>query len=61
MKIFVISILNVVIVFLYGVIEMKKIILNPGESLEIKSTGQYGQTMIVEVMNEGIITYRIKK
>lgn len=41
--------------------KMKRIIFNPGESVELKSTGQYGQTIIAEVMDDGIITYRIKK
>ena len=37
-----------------------KVTLNPGESVEIKSTGQYGQTMIADVMDDGIIAYRNK-
>ena len=40
---------------------MKKLILNPNDVIEITSKGQYGQTMIVEVTNDGMITYRLKE
>lgn len=40
---------------------MEKIILNLGESVEIESTGKHSQTMIVEVMDDGVITCRPKK
>ena len=39
---------------------MKKIILNPNDVAEITSKGMYGQTMIIEVTNDGLITYRLK-
>lgn len=40
---------------------MRKVKLKPGESVEIESSGQYGQNIIAEAMDDGIITYRIKK
>ena len=40
---------------------MKKIKLKPGESVEIESSGKYCQNIIAEVMDDGIIWYRIKK
>lgn len=39
---------------------MVKILLEPKESIEIVSTGEYPGNMIVEVMDDGIITYRGK-
>jgi len=39
---------------------MKKIKLKPGESVEIESSGTYGQNIIAEVMDDGVICYRIK-
>lgn len=47
--------------FKKGQNSMKKLILNPNDVIEITSKGQYGQTMIVEVTNDGIITYRLKE
>jgi len=38
---------------------VKKIKLNPGESIELESSGKYGQNIIAEVMDDGVITYRI--
>lgn len=40
---------------------MDKIKMKPGECLEIESSGEYNQNIIVEVMEDGIITYRNKK
>ncbi len=39
---------------------MKRIVLKPNESIEIESEGIYGQTIIVEVMDNGVITNRCK-
>lgn len=39
---------------------MKRLVLKPGEVAEIESTGMRRQIMLVEVMDDGIITYRTK-
>jgi len=37
---------------------MKTIHLNPNDKIILKSTGKYGQTLLIDVFNDGTITFR---